>query len=80
MRLCPFAAVVFTTLVLLHSGCDKKPEPEAGIPKGYGVLTVLVQDESGKPIVGAEVTIEKGKVLSVRPKWSLSPCKHLTVS
>ena len=61
MRLCPFAAVVFTTLVLLHSGCDKKPEPEAGIPKGYGVLTVLVQDESGKPIVGAEVTIENSK-------------------
>ncbi len=61
MRLRPLATVVFAAMVLLYCGCGKKPEPEAEIPKGYGVLTVQVQDESGKQIAGAEVTIENSK-------------------
>ena len=48
-------------MVLLYSGCGKRPEPDATVPKGFGVLTVLVQDESGKPVVGAEVRIENSK-------------------
>jgi Carboxypeptidase regulatory-like domain len=57
MRLRLIITVLLATMLLLCSGCKKKSEPSSTVPKGYGVLTVLVGDESGKPIEGAQVTI-----------------------
>jgi hypothetical protein len=57
MRCRLFLTVLLAALLLLGSGCEKKSEPSAPVPKGYGVLTVLVEDEAGKPVAGAQVTI-----------------------
>lgn len=40
---------------------NKKSEPQTTLPKGYGVLNVLVEDEDGKPIEGAEIRIANKK-------------------
>lgn len=36
-------------------------EPQTAVPKGHGVLTILVQDEAGKPLEGAEIRIANKK-------------------
>ena len=48
-------------LTLLSTSCRGSAgggaETQADIPKGHGVLMVLVQDESGRPLEGAEISI-----------------------
>jgi hypothetical protein len=58
MRCRLLVTILLTATLLSSAACKKKTEPGSTVPKGYGVLTVLVEDESGKPIAGAQVTIE----------------------
>ena len=57
MKLRLISVAFIATLVVLCACCKKKNEPQATVLQGYGVLTVLVQDEGGKALEGAEVTI-----------------------
>ena len=57
MRRRLFMSVLLAALLLLVSGCNAKKESAPTVPKGFGVLTVLVEDEGGKPIADAQVII-----------------------
>lgn len=52
-----FTAVLLVVMLLLIAGCSTKKESSPAVPKGFGVLTVLVEDEGGKPIADAQVII-----------------------
>jgi hypothetical protein len=57
MRRGLFMIVLLALMVLLIAGCSTKKESGPTVPKGFGVLTVLVEDDGGKPLDGAQVTI-----------------------
>lgn len=40
---------------------DTKAAPQEDLPKGKGMLTVLVEDEKGNPIQGAEIRIANNR-------------------
>lgn len=47
---------------------ETKPEARADVPKGCGVLTVLVLDEAGSPIEGADIRISNKRGETYRTK------------
>ncbi len=61
MRVGLVSLLAMALLALFSASCNRSAgrdaETQAEIPKGYGVLMVLVQDESGRPIAGAEISI-----------------------
>ena len=68
MKLRGFATVLAVIGLFLSPACKEKAGSQAKIPKGFGAMVIIVQDESGKPVPGATVQIvnRSGQVAEVR--------------
>ena len=51
------ALLFIASLLLVGLCCKKKPASQATVPKGYGILEVLIRDQDGSPITNAAVEI-----------------------